>query len=118
MRKEKNTNPIDCLLLGNLITFVIFCLPFYFTEVTMGATSWLSITFLGFVQLGLAYILFSIAIKYFNAQDAIIYPVIEPLFNLLLTFIFLREQMSQTAWIGDFLVITGVIGRGFFKWSL
>ena len=81
----------------------------------MEAAPWLSITFLGFVQLGLAYILFSTAIKYVNALDAIIYPVIEPLFNPLLTFIFLGEQMSQTALIGGFLVITGVIGRGFFK---
>ena len=111
MRKEKNANPIDCVLLGNLITFVI-CLPFYFTGVTMELTPWLSITFLGFVQLGLAYILFSTAIKYVSALDAIIYPVIEPLFNPLLTFIFIGEQMSQTALIGGFLVITGVIGRG------
>ena len=114
MRKEKNANPIDCVLLGNLITFVI-CSPFYFTGVTMEATPWLSITFLGFVQLGLAYILFSTAIKYVNALDAIIYPVIEPLFNPLLTFIFIGEQMSQTALIGGLLVITGVIGRGYLS---
>ena len=114
MRKEKNANPIDCVLLGNLITFVV-CLPFYSTGVTMEVTPWLSITFLGFVQLGLAYILFSTAIKYVNALDAIIYPVIEPLFNPLLTFIFIGEQMSQTALIGGFLVMTGVIGRGYLS---
>ena len=78
----------------------------------MEATPWLIILFLGFVQLGLAYILFSTAIKYVNALDAIIYPVIEPLFNPLLTFVFLGELMSQTALIGGFLVITGVIVRG------
>ena len=114
MRKEKNANPIDCVLLGNLITFVV-CLPFYFAGVTMEVTPWLSIIFLGFVQLGLAYILFSTAIKYVNALDAIIYPVIEPLFNPLLTFIFIGEQMSQTALIGGFLVITGVIGRSYLS---
>ena len=112
MRKEKNENPIDCVLLGNLITFAI-CLPFYFKGVTLKATPWLYITFLGFIQLGLAYILFSIAIKYVNALDAIIYPVIEPLFNPLLTFIFLGETMSEIALIGGFLVIVGVIGRAF-----
>ena len=81
----------------------------------MEAIPWLSIIFLGFVQLGLAYILFSTAIKHVSALDAIIYPVIEPLFNPLLTFIFLGELMSQTALIGGFLVITGVIGRGFLN---
>ncbi len=114
MRKEKNANPIDCVLMGNLITFVI-CLPFYYNGVTMETTSWLAITFLGFVQLGLAYILFSIAIKYVSALDAIIYPVIEPFINPLLTFIFLGELMSETALIGGSLVITGVIGRAFLN---
>ena len=83
----------------------------------MEITPWMAITFLGFVQLGLAYILFSTAIKYVNALDAIIYPVIEPLINPLLTFIFLGELMSETALIGGFLVITGVIGRGFLQES-
>ena len=41
--------------------------------------------------------------------------MIEPLFNPLLTFIFIGEQMSQTALIGGFLVITGVIGRGYLS---
>ena len=114
MRKEKNANPIDCVLLGNLITFVI-CLPFYNEGITMEVTPWLAIIFLGFVQLGLAYILFSTAIKHVNALDAIIYPVIEPLMNPILTFMFLGELMSETALIGGFLVITGVIGRGFLQ---
>ncbi len=114
MRKEKNASPIDCVLLGNLITFVI-CLPFYYGGVTMEITPWLSVIFLGFVQLGLAYIIFSTAIKYVNALDAIIYPVIEPLINPLLTFIFLGELMSETALIGGGLVITGVIGRGLLQ---
>jgi len=114
MRKEKNANPIDCVLLGNLITFAI-CFPFYNEGITMEVTPWLAIIFLGFVQLGLAYILFSTAIKHVNALDAIIYPVIEPLMNPILTFMFLGELMSETAFIGGFLVITGVIGRGFLQ---
>ena len=78
---------------------------------------WVIVIFLGFVQLGLAYILFSTAIKYVKALDAIIYPVIEPLLNPMLTFLFLGEQMSQIALIGGALVITGVIGRGVLQIS-
>jgi len=111
MRKEKNAKPIDCVLLGNLITFMI-CMPFYHSGITIELMPWITIIFLGFIQLGLAYILFSIAIKYVNALDAIIYPVIEPLFNPMLTFIFLGEQMSGTALLGGTLVLAGVIGRG------
>ena len=116
MRKEKNAKPIDCVLLGNIITFVV-CIPFYFNGTTQGIMPWVIVIFLGFVQLGLAYILFSTAIKYVKALDAIIYPVIEPLLNPMLTFLFLGEQMSQIALIGGALVITGVIGRGVLQIS-
>ena len=50
-----------------------------------------------------------------NALDAIIYPVIEPLVNPLLTFLFLGELMSKTAFFGGALVIIGVVGRGLYQ---
>ena len=73
------------------------------------------IIFLGIVQLGLAYILYSNAIKYVSALDAIIYPVVEPIINPLLAFLFLGEAMSSMALFGGLLVISGVIGRGVLK---
>ena len=114
MRKEKKASPIDCVLLGNIITFLV-CIPFYKNGVTIELKPWLAVIFLGFIQLGLSYILFSIAIKYVKALDAIIYPVIEPLLNPLLTFLFLGELMSQTALLGGALVLIGVIGRGVYQ---
>jgi len=114
MRKEKDAKPIHSILIGNVITFLL-CLPFYYNGITMEIKPWITIFFLGFVQLGLAYIFFSIAIKYVNALDAIIYPVIEPLFNPTLTFLFLGEKMSNTAVLGGILVLTGVIGRSIFQ---
>ena len=116
MRKEKNAKPINCVLLGNLITFVL-CLPFYYSGVTLEFIPCITILFLGFFQLGLAYIIFSMAIKYVNALDAIIYPVIEPLFNPMLTFFFLGEDMSETALLGGAMVLIGVIGRGVLQIS-
>jgi drug/metabolite transporter (DMT)-like permease len=75
------------------------------------------IIFLGMIQLGLAYILYSTAIKYVSALDAVIYPVIEPIFNPMFTFLFLGEAMSSTAQIGGVLVLLGVIGRGLIQKS-
>jgi len=114
MRKEKDAKPIHSVLIGNLITFLL-CSPFYYNGITLEIKPWMTIIFLGFVQLGLAYILFSIAIKYVTALDAIIYPVIEPLLSPMLTFIFLGEHMSSTAVLGGILVLTGVIGRGIIQ---
>ena len=114
MRKEKKANPVDCVLMGNILTFLV-CIPFYKNGVTLDIKPWVSIIFLGVIQLGLSYIFFSIAIKYVKALDAIIYPVIEPLVNPLLTFLFLGELMSNTAVFGGALVIIGVVGRGLYQ---
>ena len=76
MRKQKKDNHIDSVLHGNIITFLV-CSPFYHNGVTYEPVNWAYIIFLGFFQLGLAYVLYSIAIKRVSALDAIIYPVIE-----------------------------------------
>tara|TARA_B110000438_G_scaffold33072_1_gene32713 strand:+ start:15073 stop:15891 length:819 start_codon:yes stop_codon:yes gene_type:complete len=114
MRKQKHGRPIDSVLLGNIITFLI-CSPFYIQGVTFDHIAWSMIVFLGVVQLGLAYILYSKAIKYVSALDAIIYPVVEPIINPLLALLFLGEAMSSTAQFGGLLVLSGVIGRGIIK---
>ena len=97
-----------------MLTFLV-CIPFYKNGVTLDIKPWVSIIFLGVFQIGLSYIFFSIAIKYVKALDAIIYPVIEPLVNPILTFLFLGELMSNTAVFGGALVIIGVVGRGLYQ---
>jgi len=111
LRKQKQGRPIDSVLMGNLLTFCI-CTPFIFQDVTFEANIWLKIVFLGIIQLGLAYILFTIAIKHVTALDAVIYPVIEPIFNPLFAYVFLGETLQFFAYIGGALVLMGVIGRG------
>ena len=114
MRKQKHGRPIDSVLLGNLITFLL-CSPFYSQGITFELEPWAMIIFLGVIQLGLAYIFYSTAIKYVSALDAIIYPVIEPIFNPMLAFLFLGETMSEIAQLGGVLVLLGVIGRGMIQ---
>ena len=100
--------------MGNLLTFII-CIPFVIYDVTFDLKPWIGITYLGIIQLGVSYIIFSTAIKYVSALDAIIYPVIEPIFNPILAFIFIGEMMSGNAQIGGALVLIGVIGRGLLQ---
>ena len=114
MRKEKSARPIDSVLLGNLITFLL-CIPFYFHGVTTQLKPWLLISFLGLVQLGIAYILFSIAIKYISAIDAIIFPVIEPIFSPVLAYLFIGEHMSSLSIVGGLIILFGVAGRALIQ---
>ena len=48
-------------------------------------------------------------------MDAIIYPVIEPTFNPLLTFLFLGETMRKNAIIGGACVLLGVFSRSIYQ---
>jgi len=114
MRKQKQGRPIDTVLLGNILTFLI-SIPFIMNEVTFEVKPWLGIAYLGIIQLGLSYIIFSIAIKYVSALDAIIYPIIESIFNPILAFLFLGEMMSGNAQFGGALVLIGVSGRGLLQ---
>ena len=111
LRKQKHGRPIDSVLLGNLLTFLI-CTPMIHQDVTFETDAWLRILFLGIIQLGLAYILFTIAIKHVTALDAVIYPVVEPIFNPIFAYLFLEETLGFYAKIGGILVLAGVIGRG------
>jgi drug/metabolite transporter (DMT)-like permease len=113
LRKQKNGRPIDSVILGNILTFVV-CLPFIFQDITFDSNSWIRVTYLGVFQLGVAYIFYSKAIRFVSAIDAIIYPVIEPICNPILAFIFLGELMSRDALIGGLLIISGIIFKGIF----
>ena len=66
---------------------------------------------LGVFQLGLPYILYSIAIRRVTALEAILIPMIEPILNPL--WVVLRHGEIPGAWslLGGALVLGAVLGR-------
>jgi drug/metabolite transporter (DMT)-like permease len=61
MRKQRNESPFETVILGNLLTGMIG-LPFMFESIP-DAQSWIGLFFLGVIQLGLSYVLYSEAIS-------------------------------------------------------
>ncbi len=112
LRYQKDGAPILSILLGNAITaligipFLAFGLP--------AAADWLPLIVLGVVQLGIPYILYSLAIKHVSALDAILIPVLEPLLNPVWAFLLLRETPGPWALLGGFVVLTSVTMRHLF----
>lgn len=111
LRKQKNASPGESILLGNILTLFIG-LPAIITSVTWELQPWLMMFILGIFQLGIPYILFSIAIKHVSALDAIIYPTIEPIINPVLVFIIIGEALGPWAVWGGVLILGGVLFRG------
>ena len=114
LRKQKDNNPSDSILLGNILTLIIG-LPIIISETSFDLHSIILILVLGIIQLGVPYIFYTTAIKHVTALDAIIFPVIEPILNPILVFLILGEALGPWAFLGGSLVLGSVVFRGLLK---
>ncbi len=109
MRMQKNESPAESVLLGNLLAGLV-SLPFVFGSMPSGPT-WLGVLFLGVVQLGLSYVLYSKAIRHVTALEAILIPSIEPILNPIWVFLVLGERPGKWALVGGSIVLVSVTFR-------
>ena len=109
LRKQKDASPLESCLLGNIFAAGIG-FPFMLQSVP-GPGSWAGLIILGTVQVGLAYILYTIAIKGVTALEASLIPVIEPILNPLWVFLALGEVPGNWALVGGAVILTTMLVR-------
>ena len=117
IRKEKES-AFEIVFFGNVLTTII-CFPFIiqgFSSTTQ--VDWFIIFGLGIFQLGIPYLLYTTALKYVSALDAILVGMLEPVFNPIWVYLFVGEAMGEWAFIGAALVIIGTLGRVIIKQKL
>ena len=112
MRKQKDTGPLDAIMLGHVFTAVAAGI----ISVVMGAPapkfsagSVFSILMLGFVQIGMASVFFSYAIKRITALQSILIAVIEPLANPLWVFLATGEVPGLRSVLGGAVIVAAVL---------
>lgn len=110
LRKQKDESPLESVFWGNVLTAIIG-LPFMIGS-TIDTSSLIGLLLLGVFQLGIPYILFTYALKHVTALEAILIPVIEPILNPLWVSLFLGEVPGPWAYVGGFIVLAAIIGRG------
>ncbi len=110
LRKERDTSPGSALLLGNLITAAIG-LPFALGHPLSGPAIGALAT-LGIVQLGMPYVLYSMAIRRVTALEAVLIPMLEPILNPLWVALAHGEFPGPWSLVGGALVLLAVILRG------
>jgi drug/metabolite transporter (DMT)-like permease len=110
LRKERDSSPASALLLGNLLTAAIG-LPFCFGKMPT-APEWAALAVLGVFQLGAAYILYSIAIRYVTALEAILITMLEPILNPVWVALKQGEVPGPWSLAGGALVLAAVVVRG------
>jgi len=109
--KARDVNRASATIYGNLIS-VLICAPAFFGAVRrgIGGVDLACIAYLGIVQLGLAYLLFTSAMaRGVRSIDASIIGYIEPVLNPVWVFLFIGERPSGWALVGGAVIIASVI---------
>ncbi|MBX3737057.1 MAG: DMT family transporter [Candidatus Didemnitutus sp.] len=110
LRLQKDDAPIGSIILGNFFAFLCG-LPSILGAPLPDARSWVALLLLGVVQLGIAYLVYTKAIKHVTALEAVLIPVIEPILNPIWVMLVLGEKPSALALLGGAIVIGAVTWR-------
>lgn len=106
---------------GSQFFATIVLLPFalvYWPSGTISASSWYSLSVLGVVCTGFAYILYFRLIEKVGSAFAASVTFLIPIFGVLWGAIFLREEVTQTMMIGCLVVLVGTaLATGKIKFS-
>jgi drug/metabolite transporter (DMT)-like permease len=109
--KARDVNRASATIYGNLIG-VLVCAPAFIGAVRRGISpvDFGCIAYLGIVQLGLAYLLFTSAMaRGVRSIDASIIGYVEPVLNPVWVFLFIGERPSGWALVGGAIIIASVI---------
>jgi len=107
MRMQKDTSPLESIILGNVLSFLIGAPALWFAP-ALPPIGWLALGLLGSVQLGLAYLLYSHALRHVTALEAVLIPIIEPILNPIWVMLVIGEKPSPLALAGGALVVGAV----------
>jgi DME family drug/metabolite transporter len=107
--KAREVNRASAVIYGNFL-LAIACAPALLSEAAgASAKDWLLVAYLGVIQLGAGYALFTAGMaRGVRSLDAGIVGYIEPVLNPLWVFLFIGERPSRFALIGGAIIISAV----------
>ena len=109
--KARDVNRASSVIYGNLLV-VVFCAPAFFAAARrgIGVADIAAVSYLGIIQIGLAYTLFTLAMaRGVRSLDAGIIGYVEPVLNPIWVFLFIGEQPGKWAVLGGAIIITSVM---------
>jgi drug/metabolite transporter (DMT)-like permease len=113
LRKQKDANPLQSIIMGNILTFLIglpFCQALQLTKGNIAG-----ILALGIFQIAIPYLLYSIAIRHVRAFDAILVQTMEPILNPLWVWLIVAEVPGLWSIVGGLIVIVAILLHGFLS---
>ena len=98
------------LVCGNIMSFLI-CIPFALPMVGAGAVDWALITYLGVVQIGVAYFLVMRGLRGVPAVEASLLMMVEPALNPIWVWLIHGEAPGPLALLGGAVILAASVGR-------
>ncbi|HMQ11438.1 MAG TPA: EamA family transporter [Oligoflexia bacterium] len=112
LRKLKQFSGIELVLWGNVLTAVL-CSP-SFVHLDLQVSNWLYVALLGLVQVALAYVFYTQALKVLTALQGMLFQLFEPLLNPVWVLIFFGEVPSYYTLIGGSIILATVVLKYIF----
>ena len=117
--QKPKTNPAIAVIYGNFLLALVTLPSGIAALPVMVPVDWLSVTFLGIIQIGIAYVLFIRGVTGGTRPlDASIIGFIEPLLNPVWVFLFVGERPSSWALLGGLIIIATVVVHTLRQYSL
>lgn len=111
-QREGKVNRASSVIYGNLIICVVTAPAFARIAGSLALRDVLIVSYLGVVQIGLAYTLFTLGIaRGVRSLDAGVVGYIEPMLNPVWVFLFLGERPSEWAMLGGCIIIVAVLAH-------
>ena len=106
--------PQNVFTFGNILNFII-AIPFIIQNPILSLLDLGIIIYLGVMQIGLAYILFSLAVKKVTPLELILIPALEPLLNPVWVFLFDGQAPSFLSIGGGVVIIVTILVWSVYK---
>jgi drug/metabolite transporter (DMT)-like permease len=117
MRGQEKGTQEESLILSHVITFAV-SIPFMImSKPPANASSWIALSAMGVLQIGIASILFSYGLKRVGALDSVLTTSLEPILNPVWVFIWNGEKPGIWALVGGSMIILIVAVRPFLRWG-
>jgi drug/metabolite transporter (DMT)-like permease len=111
-QRESAANRASSVIYGNLIICLVTLPAFARAAGSLTVRDVLIVSYLGVVQIGLAYTLFTLGIaRGVRSLDAGVVGYIEPMLNPVWVFLFLGERPSKWAVVGGCVIIAAVVAH-------
>jgi DME family drug/metabolite transporter len=111
LRALRDEDSAWLVVLNHLVSAIVL-LPWVASQKLMPTgTQWTLIAVLGAFQMGLPYVLFARGLASVPAQEAGLITLLEAVLNPLWVWLFWREEVAASTWIGGCLILAGLLLR-------